>query len=83
MFKVIWEDKAIEELKSIPHSQKIMNKIELYLSTSPKEFGRALKNKHKGLFRYRFGDYRVIFTINNLEKVIIITRIGHRSAIYE
>ena len=40
-----------------------------------------LKGEFKGLFKIRFGDYRVIYA--NAGEDILVLRIGHRSKVYE
>jgi mRNA interferase RelE/StbE len=35
-----------------------------------------------GLYKFRVGDYRVIYQILHDEKVIVIHQVGHRSEIY-
>ncbi len=34
------------------------------------------------LWRIRQGDYRIVYSINDSEKLIIVRRIGHRREIY-
>jgi len=34
-------------------------------------------------WRIRVGDYRVVYTINDAEKVVDITRIAHRKEAYQ
>ena len=43
---------------------------------------KALKGKHKGKFRLRVHQYRVIFQIKENELIITIIRIGHRKEVY-
>jgi len=38
---------------------------------------------YKDLFRLRVGDYRVIFTINDKDLIIIVLTIGNRGEIYK
>ena len=59
-----------------------MKRIENYLVKSPKELGKLLTGEYKGLYRYRYGDYRIIYEISMSEHTITITKIGHRSNIY-
>lgn len=54
-------------------------KIDPYLHPNIK----SLKGKFKGLFRYRVGNYRVIYEINDQEITVIVITISHRSKIYE
>jgi mRNA interferase RelE/StbE len=42
--------------------------------------GKSLKGDFQGCYRYRFGDYRVIYTI--LKQEVLILRIGRRKEIY-
>jgi mRNA interferase RelE/StbE len=35
------------------------------------------------LWRIRVGDYRVIYTINDGQLVVLVVRLGHRSDVYE
>lgn len=34
-------------------------------------------------FRLRVGDYRVIYEVNDTVRVVTITKVGHRSDVYE
>jgi len=40
------------------------------------------KVKSTGLWRIRQGDYRIIYAIDDTEKVVTIVRVGHRREIY-
>lgn len=46
------------------------------------EFGKPLRYSLKGARRLRVGDYRVIYTIEPSD-VILIVKIGHRREVYE
>lgn len=50
---------------------------------NPRAFGKALTANHKGKWRYRIGDYRLICHIDDGEIVILILQIGHRRDIYD
>ncbi|MEL6438162.1 MAG: type II toxin-antitoxin system RelE/ParE family toxin [Cyanobacteria bacterium J06621_8] len=43
---------------------------------------KSLKGKFKGRFRYRIGDYRVIYKIEEANKLVIILLIAVRSDVY-
>ena len=43
---------------------------------------KALKGKHKGKFRFRINQYRVIFHIEDDKLIITIVRVGHRKEVY-
>jgi len=44
---------------------------------------KSLKGDLSGYYRYRLGDYRVVYEVNQSDRVVIIVLIGHRARIYE
>lgn len=44
---------------------------------------KLLKGDLKGYYRYRVGDYRIIYEINNQTIQVIIIKIAHRKNVYE
>ena len=50
--------------------------------TNPKALGKALTGNHKGQWRYRIGDYRLICEIKDDELIILAITVGHRSSNY-
>jgi mRNA interferase RelE/StbE len=85
VYKVVYLDSVEEDLKKLDKAtvKKIIARIETYLAVDPKELGKPLKREFQGYWRYRWGDYRVIFRIAEREILILILRIGHRKEIYE
>jgi len=83
--KLIWHKSALDDLKSldISLSRKIFEKVEKYLSQDPIGLGKPLKQNFSGMFRYRYGDYRIIYIVNETEKTITILEVGHRKNIYK
>ena len=51
------------------------------LANSPRPKG-AEKIKTAGLWRIRQGDYRIVYNIDDGQKIVTILRIGHRREIY-
>ena len=66
-------------------SKKIVLVIERNTKTDPVKNAKALKGVFQGLFRYRAGDYRIVFQYDENEIVYIVTilRIKHRKDIYK
>jgi len=62
--------------------RRVKQAIESKLSSHPLEFGKPLRYSLKGARRLRVGDYRVIYTIEP-DEVILIVKIGHRREVYE
>lgn len=84
VYKVVYLDKVEEDLKRLDKStaKKILSRIEVYLATDPRGLGKPLKGEFLGYWRYRWGDYRVIYKISEQEILIIVLRISHRKDVY-
>lgn len=64
--------------------ERIMDFLDcLELSDNPRQQGKALKGKHKGSWRYRVGDYRLICNIQDDKLIVLVLDVGHRSKIYK
>lgn len=66
-------------------SRRIIQKLEKYIETpDPLVHAKALAGKLQGFYRYRVGDYRVIFefTDNGVMAVLVVLKILHRKDIY-
>ena len=84
MYKVFYLDSVEEDLKKLDKStvKKILTRIETYLAKDPKGLGKPLKGDFLGYWRYRWGDYRVIYRISEREILIIVLRISHWKEVY-
>ena len=67
MYKVIWTREAQKSLKKIDFliAEKIIVKIEEYLIKNPRQLGKPSTFQYKGCYRYRFGDFRVIYEVKS------------------
>lgn len=84
MYRYTWTPEAFRQLRKLsPDVQRvIIKKLEYYLSTSqPVSFADYLTNFQLGRYRFRIGDYRVVFDV--AEDVIVIHAVGHRREIYK
>jgi mRNA interferase RelE/StbE len=61
---------------------RVRRAIEEKLATHPVEFGKPLRYSLKGARRLRVQDWRVIYTIEP-PNVVLIVKIGHRREVYE
>lgn len=43
----------------------------------------ALRGNLAGRYRYRIGDYRILYLVNEDLKVVFVTLIAHRSKVYD
>ena len=82
MYKVIFDDNAIEFLKNLDkkNQERIFNKI---MSTKEDPFHYFEKLTSKKQYKLRVGDYRVIADIDKNEIKILVLLIGHRKNIYD
>jgi mRNA interferase RelE/StbE len=85
VYRVAYLDSVEDDLKKLDKSaiKKILKRIETYLAQDPKELGKPLKGDFQGYWRYRWGNYRVIYKISELEILIIVLRISHRKDVYD
>lgn len=44
---------------------------------------KPLTGPLKGLFRFRAGDYRIVYRIDVAEETVYVVRIAHRKEVYE
>ena len=84
VYKVAYLDSVEEDLKKLDKAiaRKILNRIETYLARDPKELGKSLKGDFQGYWRYRWGDYRVIYKISAREILVTVLRISNRKDVY-
>ena len=84
MYRYIFSKTAEKDLKKLsrPVQIQIINKLKYFIkSANPLAFASYLKDSQLGTYRFRIGDYRVIFDIED-ENIIILT-LGHRREIYK
>lgn len=83
-FEVRWHEDALVDFRKLdrPVARKIVDKVESTLSKDPKGLGRLLKGPLKGLYRYRVGDYRVIYLVEEGRLVVLVVRVRHRKKVY-
>jgi mRNA interferase RelE/StbE len=79
---------AQNDIRSLPRKdqRRIVNRIRR-LAEDPRPQGarplRGKRAKQEGLWRWRSGDYRIIYKIADRELVVVIVRVGHRKDVYE
>lgn len=85
-YKVEYTARAVKELKKLdkPTRALIFGWIEKNLvgCEDPRRHGKALTANHRGQWRYRIGDYRIIADIQDDRILILIMTIGHRRDVY-
>jgi mRNA interferase RelE/StbE len=81
--KLILSKEAEKNFRKLQHNiqTKIYGKLKYYSQKSdPPSYAKRLTNYSSGKFRFRIGDYRATFDVEN--DVIYILKIQHRRDIY-
>ena len=84
--KVIYTRVSKKRLRKIDSKQakRIVAKVAEYTKTKPLDKAKALSKPFEGLYRYRVGDYRVIFQYEEKRLIIVtIMTIKHRKDAYK
>ena len=83
MYKVVFHKEAQKEfLKINKKDQELISTKLLDLQEGDFKGDKSLKGKHKGKFRKRAGDYRIIYLLENNVLLITILRTAHRKEVY-
>ena len=83
MFKVIVPKATFKELEKIDtQNQKLIFEKIKDLEIGNFSTDKALMGKHKGKFRKRAGNYRIVYLKENDILVITLIRIAHRKKVY-
>src|SRR5271156_2270237 len=85
MYQVIIKKEALKELKLLPKAAiSAINHSITQLSSDPRPAGcLKLKGSKENLWRIRVGNYRVIYLIDDIIRIVNIRAVGHRKNIYE
>ena len=80
-YEIIFTIKAAKDISKLEPEikEKIGDALKRY-SKDPLNYARKMVDPSLGSYRFRIGDYRVIFDIEGNE--IIVLRVGHRKEIY-
>jgi mRNA interferase RelE/StbE len=84
MYQIIIKNEALKDLKVLPRNAivAITEAIEK-LATDPRPEGcKKLKGSKENIWRIRVGNYRVVYLVQDIVRVINVRRIGHRKDIY-
>ena len=85
VFQVKFDTRAAKDLRKlrrkVPAIIPSLIKAVDSLSSNPYR-GKALKGDKKGCYSHRSGEYRIIYEIYQLERIVHVIRIGNRREIY-
>ena len=80
-YRLIYTHRAIRDLDELDTSVKQrIGKTLLRYESDPLQQAEFLKQSELGSYRFRIGDYRVVYDLAGDQ--IVILRVGHRREIY-
>ena len=63
-------------------AQRTIVKLLEELAEEPRQSGVKKLTGEENLYRARTGDYRVIYSIDDTERVVLVLKVGHRGEVY-
>jgi len=85
MYAVHYTQRAAKSIKKLPREVqiRILDSID-ELAQDPAAHMKRLKGERDvPIFSHRIGEYRVLFTLNNAQLVILVLNVGNRRDIYK
>jgi mRNA interferase RelE/StbE len=81
-YRLLIKPSAAKELQALPANdrKRIVTKIR-NLASDPRPPG-AEKLSGQEKYRLRQGDYRVLYSVDDSQKILVIIKIGHRRDVY-
>ncbi len=81
-YTLLYTKSAVLDIQKldIVTKKRIKNKLEQYVS-DPLHYAKKLTKADIGSYRWRIGNYRIVFDID--QQHVVILRIGHRREIYK
>jgi mRNA interferase RelE/StbE len=81
-YRLTYTHRAIRDIRALdPALKQRIGKTLLRYEKDPLAYAEPLKDSDLGSYRFRIGDYRVIFDLSG-EQVVVL-RVGHRRDIYK
>jgi mRNA interferase RelE/StbE len=80
-YRLLFTRRAARDLEALePDARRRIGEALKRYRQEPLRFARRMAHPTLGSYRFRTGDYRVIFDMEGEE--IVVLRVGHRSRIY-
>ena len=81
-YSLLIKRSAARELEALPPKdrRRIVRRIQV-LAATPRPVG-AEKLTGEEKYRLRQGDYRILYTIDDAERAVVVVRIGQRGDVY-
>lgn len=85
MYKLNFTQQGEKALRSLDREtgQRVLNKLKWLLENISAICPSPLSGSLSGFYKLKIGDHRVIYELNQDEKIITVHKIGHRRDIYK
>ena len=81
-YRLLYTHRAVKDIAGLSADvKKRIGKTLLRYQDNPLHFAESLTDQSLGSYRFRIGDYRVIFDMDGSN--IVVLRVGHRKEIYK
>jgi mRNA interferase RelE/StbE len=80
-YQLLYTKRAAKDIRKLdPEEKQRIGKALLRYAEDPLKFAERLTDPKLGTYRFRVGDFRVVFDLH--ENEIVVLRVGHRGEIY-
>ncbi len=80
-YRLVYTQRASRDIQKLePKVKSRIGKALLRFESDPLGCAKRLTNASLGTYRFRVGDYRIIFDLEGEE--IVVLRVGHRREVY-
>jgi len=81
-YELVYTKRAVKDIQKLDVDVKErIGKTLLRYKENPLAYAEKLTESLLGTYRFRIGDYRIVFDIENSQTVVL--RVGHRREIYK
>lgn len=83
-YKIVFTKNAVKELQKLDKAiaRRIKRKLQHFINNRPLGLATRLTKPTDAQYRWRAGDYRILFDYDKANQRIIILKIQHRKEIY-
>ena len=82
-YEIQFKKSVAKDLRAIPNKdiKKILERIDA-LAVNPRSEG-CIKLSGQERYRTRQGVYRIVYEVKDVEIVVVVVKVGHRSQVYK
>ena len=87
-YKILYTKSAASDINKLEEltAKRIVGKLDFFIkSGDPLSYAKKLKSLKKETYRFRVGDYRILFRLDKEQRkivILVVLRIVHRKSVY-